>query len=170
MPSLSQSMLELLSTIIIVCGALAVIFIRLRAAKKPTSARKIIMPPLGMVTGFLMFLFPVMRVPLLYAGIAFLVGCLFSYPLIATSHMQLVDEQVYLKRSPAFVLVLLALLVLRLILHTYIERYVSIPQTGAIFFILAFGMILPWRIAMYFRYQNFAKKHKHKLKISESNA
>ena len=170
MPAFSQQTLEILSTFVIVTGALAVIFIRLQAAKKPTSVRKIIMPPLGMMTGFFMFLFPIMRVPVSYLGIAFLAGCLFSYPLIATSHMQLVDEQVYLKRSPAFILVLLALLVLRLILHTYIERYVTIAQTGAIFFVLAFGMILPWRIVMYFRYREFTRKHKHLLQMSESNA
>jgi membrane protein CcdC involved in cytochrome C biogenesis len=110
-------------------------------------------PPLGMSTGFLMFLAPQMRVPWIYALAALTAGLFLSYPLIATSHMQKIDGYIYLKRSKSFIIILLTLLVLRLILHSYVEEYVTIPQTGALFFILAFGMILPWRIAMLFRYR-----------------
>lgn len=156
MLGMSQNTLQLVSTIIIVVGALAVIVIRLRAARRPTSTRKIVMPPLGMTTGFLMFAVPLMRIPLLYGIAAFLAGCLFSIPLILSSHMQRTEGDIYLKRSPAFIIVLLVLLVIRLSLHSYIERFVTIPQTGAIFFILAFGMLLPWRIAMFLRYRSFA--------------
>ena len=160
MPSISQQTLQVLSTLVIVIGAIAVIIIRMRAAKKPTSARKILIPPIGMSTGFFMFLFPFMRIPLLYALAAFLVGLVFSVPLITSSKMHRgADEQVYLKRSPTFILVLLGLLVVRVLLHTYIEKFVSIPQTGAVFFILAFGMLLPWRIAMYLAYRRFLRKN-----------
>jgi len=154
-PALSNQTLQIVSTVIIVVGAIAVIFIRLHAARKPTSARKILIPPLGMATGFLMFIVPLMRIPLTYAIIAFLFGSLFSIPLITTSKMQRQDGEVYLKRSPAFIIVLLALLVIRLALHTFIEQYITVPQTGAIFFILAFGMLLPWRLVMYRRYRKF---------------
>lgn len=156
MPGMSQDTLQLVSTFVIVIGAVTVMFVRLRAARRPTSARRIIMPPLGMVTGFLMFVFPFMRISWLYGVAAFLAGCLFSVPLIMSSHMQRVEGAIYLKRSPAFIIVLLALLVIRLSLHPYIERFVTIPQTGAIFFILAFGMLLPWRVAMYLRFRAFA--------------
>ena len=155
MPALSNQTLQIVSTVIIVVGAIAVIFIRLHAARKPTSARKILIPPLGMATGFLMFIVPLMRIPLTYAIIAFLFGSLFSIPLITTSKMLRQDGDVYLKRSPAFIIVLLALLVIRLALHTFIEQYITVPQTGAIFFILAFGMLLPWRLVMYGRYRKF---------------
>ncbi|MHB1683396.1 MAG: CcdC family protein [Bacilli bacterium] len=155
MPALSNQTLQIVSTVIIVVGAIAVIFIRLHAARKPTSARKILIPPLGMATGFLMFIVPLMRIPLTYAIIAFLFGGLFSIPLITTSKMLRQDGDVYLKRSPAFIIVLLALLVIRLALHTFIEQYITVPQTGAIFFILAFGMLLPWRLVMYGRYRKF---------------
>ena len=147
--------MQIASTAVIIAFALSVIAVRLRAQKRPTSARKIAMPPLGMSTGFLMFLSPVMRIPYSYAIAAFLAGCLFSLPLIASSRMELVDGDIYLKRSSAFVIVLLALLVIRVALHSYIERYITIPQTGAVFFILAFGMLLPWRVAMYVRYRQF---------------
>ena len=59
------------------CMALLVIALRMKAAQKPASVKKIIMPPLGMSTGFLMFLFPFMQVPWSYALGAFLIGLLF---------------------------------------------------------------------------------------------
>jgi membrane protein CcdC involved in cytochrome C biogenesis len=134
--------------------ALLVIFIRLQASKKPTSVKKIIIPPLGMSTGFLMFLAPQTHIPWSYAGIACLVGLLFSIPLIATSKFEYLDGQIYLKRSKGFPLILLTLLALRIGLHQYVEEFISLPQTGAVFFILAFSMILPWRIMMLKRYRD----------------
>jgi membrane protein CcdC involved in cytochrome C biogenesis len=139
--------------------ATMVILLRLRATKKPTSAKKIIIPPLGMSTGFLMFLFPPFHIPWSWAILSFLCGALFlSIPLIKTSKFQIINDQIYLKRSRAFVLILVVLLVIRLSLHSYIEQHISIYQTGAIFFILAFGMLLPWRLVMYYQYKQVEKQ------------
>ncbi|MDN4594773.1 CcdC family protein [Polycladomyces subterraneus] len=141
--------------------ALTFVVIRLRATKKPTSAKKIILPPIAMSTGFLMFLYPSTHIPVTWGIIAFLAGAVFfSYPLIRTSHFHVVDGDIYLKRSKAFIFILLGLLILRLGLHSYVEELFSIPQTGAVFFILAFGMILPWRVAMYIQYRRLLKKIK----------
>ncbi|WP_018130655.1 CcdC family protein [Effusibacillus pohliae] len=144
--------LQLVSTIGAACMALLVIAIRLRAARKPTSARKIVIPPLAMSTGFLMFLFPQTHIPWTYALCALLAGFVFSYPLIRTSKFEVRGREIYLKRSKAFPLILLGLLAIRLALHSYVERFISLEQTGAVFFILAYGMIVPWRIAMYRKY------------------
>ena len=138
--------------------ALSVIGIRLKAANRPTSERKIIIPPLGMSTGFAMFLFPFMRIPLVWGLVAFLAGAVFfSYPLIRTSRFEARDGQIYLKRSKAFIVILLVLLVIRLILHDYVEQFVSLPQTGALFFLLAFGMLVPWRVAMLIGYRKLQR-------------
>lgn len=144
--------MQAVSTIGAAGMALIVIGIRLRAAKKPTSIRKIMIPPLGMTTGYLMFLFPQMHIPWTYALIALLVGILFSYPLIKTSNFETSGDDIYLKRSRAFPLLLLGLLAIRIVMHSYVEQYLSIPQTGSAFFILAYGMIVPWRIAMLRKY------------------
>lgn len=133
--------------------ALAVIGIRLKASKKPTSIKKIIMPPLGMTTGFCMFFAPQTHIPWLYVLLSVLVGFLFSYPLIQTSKFEVVTGDIYLKRSRAFPLILLSLLALRLGLHSYVEELITVPQTGAVFFVLAYAMLLPWRVAMYVRYK-----------------
>jgi membrane protein CcdC involved in cytochrome C biogenesis len=144
---------QVMTLIVSLLAGSAVIAVRLRASTRPTSLRKIIAPPLGMASGFLMFLIPAMRVPLLWALIAFAVGALlFSYPLILTSRFEVVDGQVYLKRSKMFIVIIVALLAVRVGLHDIVEQHVSIPQTASLFFLLAFGMLLPWRLAMVRQY------------------
>lgn len=140
---------QLLSTLVVVVFAFGVIFIRLKASQYPTNARKILIPPLGMSTGFLMFVVPQTRSPWSHILLAIVCGVILSYPLIATSKMYEENGYVYLKRSKGFVVILLTLLIVRLALHHYIEQYVSLPQTAGLFFILAFSMILPWRVVMY---------------------
>lgn len=151
--------LHIVSTIGMITMALTVIALRMRAIRKPVSEMKILMPPIGMSTGFLMFLFPFMQIPLLWGFLAFLIGAVFfSYPLIRTSHFEVVNRKIYLLRSKSFIFILLFMLAIRLALHDYIEHFVSIPQTGSLFFLLAFGMLLPWRIVMYVRYQKVLKQ------------
>ncbi|MWC27362.1 DUF1453 family protein [Paenibacillus sp. MMS18-CY102] len=137
----------------IVVGA-AVIMVRMRASKQPTTLRKIIMPPLGMSTGFLMFISPLTRVPFPWALVALAAGMLlFAPPLIVTSNFERVGDQVFLRRSRLFVYIIIGLFIARIALHDVVEHYVSVPQTGALFFLLAFGMLVPWRLAMMQRYR-----------------
>ncbi|SEN03677.1 CcdC family protein [Lihuaxuella thermophila] len=151
--------MHLFAPLALIVMASMVIVIRLRATQKPTSAKKIILPPLGMSTGFLMFLFPPTHIPWSWAILAFLAGVVFfSIPLIQTSKFEVIDDQIYLKRSRAFIWILIGLLVIRLSLHTYIEQHISIYQTGGLFFILAFGMLLPWRLAMFYQYKKLEKQ------------
>jgi membrane protein CcdC involved in cytochrome C biogenesis len=152
--------MQAVSTIGAAGMALLVIGIRLKAAKKPTSVRKIVIPPLGMTTGYLMFLFPKMHIPWAYALAAVLVGLLFSYPLIKTSNFETIGDDIYLKRSRAFPLFLLGLLAIRIAMHSYVEQYLTIAQTGSAFFILAYGMIVPWRIAMLRKYNKVRREQK----------
>ena len=158
--------LTVISTIVALFMAMMVFMIRMKAAKKPATVKKIILPPLFMSTGFSMFLVPQMHVHLQYAWIAFFVGTLLSYPLIVTSKFEIVGEDIYLKRSKAFVFILLGLVALRMGLKSYVGEYIDIMETAGLFFILAFGMILPWRIAMYF---SFAKLKKNRVPILSKN-
>lgn len=147
--------MQTLSSVGMAMMALLAIFVRTRVSNRPVTPAKIIMPPLGMSTGFFMFVVPAFRIPLLWAALALAVGLVFlSYPLIRSSQLELKDGAVYVKKSKAFAFVLLGLLALRIALHSYIEQFVSIPQTGALFFLLAFGMLLPWRASMLIRYRS----------------
>lgn len=55
-------------------GAAAVIAWRFRETRSPVSTRKILIPPLGMSTGFSMFIAPGARVPWSWAAFAFFAG------------------------------------------------------------------------------------------------
>ncbi|MEC0372885.1 CcdC family protein [Paenibacillus chibensis] len=154
MAHISPSYLQIGSTVGALVMALLVIFVRLKASNRPVTIKKIIIPPLGMSTGFLMFVAPQVRVPWLWALLAFLIGWfIFSYPLIRSTKFEVSEGQVFARRSKSFVVILFALLIVRTVLHQVIDEYVSIPQSGALFFLLAFGMILHWRVFMLKQYR-----------------
>lgn len=134
--------------------AITVLILRLRATKRPTSVKKILIPPLGMSTGFVMFLYPPVHIPFTWALLSFIAGAIFlATPLIKTSQFHIVGDEIFLKPSKAFLFVIILLLAVRLGLHSYVEQYISLYQTAGLFFILAFGMLLPWRVAMYLQYR-----------------
>ena len=135
-------------------GGMAVIAWRIQETRTPVSAKKIIIPPLAMSTGFGMFFSPAMRIPWMWALGAFLIGALvLSYPLARTSSLERSGDVILMRRSPGFILILLGLLGLRLALHDYIGHVLPARQTAALFFVLAFGMILRWRVTMYFNFR-----------------
>ncbi|OKL36951.1 hypothetical protein BLL40_08755 [Domibacillus mangrovi] len=141
----------------VMMGILA-FFVRMRAAKKPTTAKKIIMPPLFMSTGALMFLFPEFRVTLLEMLEAIAVGMVFSLLLMKTTNFEIRDAAIYLKRSKAFPIILMTLLVVRLISKLVLSTKIDIGELGGMFFILAFAMIVPWRLAMYSQYMKLKRQ------------
>ncbi|WNC12728.1 cytochrome c biogenesis protein CcdC [Brevibacillus brevis] len=155
MQILSSTALGILVPLIM---ATLVIFVRMRRQKRPVSAKSIILPPFFMATGFLMFFLPEAATPPMYDFTAFLVGLVFSIPLILTSRFEIVGQDVYLKRSKAFFVILLGLLIIRLIIKLIINDSFTPLQTGGLFFLLAFGMLVPWRIAMLYMYRQLTKK------------
>jgi membrane protein CcdC involved in cytochrome C biogenesis len=135
-------------------GALAVVVWRVREGKTAVTLRKILIPPLGMATGFSMFLGPAFRVPFSWAAVAFLVGAIaLAYPLLLTSRLERDGETIMMRRSGAFFTVVIVLAAIRFLARGYLDRVLSIEQTGGLFFILAFGMILRWRMSMFFEYR-----------------
>lgn len=139
-------------------GFVLVMAWRMRETSRPINARRIVIPPLGMATGFSMFVYPPMRIPLAWAAIAFVLGvAVFAWPLIKSSKLTRVGDAVMLKRSPAFIMVIVGLFLIRLFLRTYVERYINAPQTAGIFFVLAFGMIVTWRVRMFFEYRKLQR-------------
>jgi membrane protein CcdC involved in cytochrome C biogenesis len=130
-------------------GLVAVIIWRLREARSAVSLRKIVIPPLGMATGFSMFFVPAFRIPLEWAGIAFLIGAsALSLPLLLTTRLERRGDAVMMKRSSAFLAVILVLAAVRFLARGYFDTILTAEQTAGIFFILAFGMIICWRAKM----------------------
>jgi membrane protein CcdC involved in cytochrome C biogenesis len=141
------------SSIVAICMGFFVLFIRMKAQKKPVSGKKIILPPLFMSTGALMFLFPFFRVTLGELLEALTVGMLFSILLIKTSKFEIRNNDIYLKRSKAFAFILIGLLIIRIVAKSILSTTIDYGALSGMFWILAFGMIVPWRIAMYLQYR-----------------
>lgn len=143
------------SILIPLIGAIALILWRLKETRRPLSYRSIIIPPLGMSTGSLMFLYEPTRIPLLWGIVAFVSGwLLFSQPLLYTTKLLKQDDDVFLERSRAFLCVIVGLLLVRWGLRSHISHHLSTLQTASIFYLLAFGMLLRWRLNMWSLYHN----------------
>ena len=136
-----------------------VLFIRLRAQKKPVTPKKIIIPPIAMSTGALMFIFEEFRVEPLQIGEAALIGILFSTVLIATSKFEVRDNIIFMKQSKAFPFILIGLLIVRIIMKLVFSNSLDIGELGGMFYIVAFSMILPWRLAMLVKFKKLEKAH-----------
>jgi membrane protein CcdC involved in cytochrome C biogenesis len=135
-------------------GLVGVMAWRIREGRTAVTARKIIIPPLGMATGFCMFFVQQFRVPLLWAAIAFLAGAvLLAYPLLITSRLEREGGAIMMRRSSAFFAVVVGLAAIRYFARGYLDSVLTIQQTAGLFFILAFGMILRWRLRMLLQYR-----------------
>jgi membrane protein CcdC involved in cytochrome C biogenesis len=135
-------------------GLAGVLVWRVREGRTAVTARKLLIPPMGMATGFSMFLVPAFRVPLTWAIAAFLIGAIaLAYPLLLTSTLERSGDAIMMKRSGAFFSVVIGLAAIRYLARGYFDSILSIEQTGGLFFILAFGMILRWRMNMFRKYR-----------------
>jgi membrane protein CcdC involved in cytochrome C biogenesis len=137
-----------------IVGLLAVIAWRIREARGAVSIKKIVMPPLGMATGFSMFVVPAFRVPWSWAATAFLTGAVaLAYPLLLTTRLVRQGDLIMMQRSNAFFTVILGLAAIRLMARGYLDTVLSAQQTGGLFYLLAFGMIVRWRAQMLLEYR-----------------
>lgn len=137
-------------TILVSLGGLVAVTIwRLREVKTAVSLRKIVIPPLGMATGFSMFFVPSFRIPWAWAGLAFAIGAVaLAWPLLLTTRLELRGDTVMMRRSGAFLAVILVLAAIRFFARGYFDTILTAKQTAGVFFILAFGMIICWRAKM----------------------
>ncbi len=112
-----------------------------------------------MATGFSMFIVPAFRIPWLWALCAFLIGAiLLAWPLLATSRLHREGDKIIMKRSSMFIVVIIVLAAVRILARGYFDRLLTVEQTGALFFILAFGMILIWRANMLVQYRKLTSQ------------
>ena len=138
-----------LSALAAVAGLTGVLIWRVREGRTAVTVKKIVIPPLGMATGFSMFVVPEFRVPLLWGVVAFLIGALaLAYPLLMTSRLEREGDAIMMKRSGAFFAVVVFLAIIRYAARGYLDAFMSVEQTAGLFFVLAFGMILRWRVSM----------------------
>ncbi|ANZ33444.1 CcdC family protein [Staphylococcus carnosus] len=135
-----------------------VIAIRMKAQQFPVNEKKLILPPIFMSTGALMFVVPYFRLTGMEIIEALILGVLFSTVLIWTSRFEVKGSEIYMKRSKAFPIILISLLVIRTFIKVIVSNQIDPGQLAGMFFLLAFCMILPWRIAMLMKYKKLKKE------------
>ncbi|HLS71701.1 MAG TPA: cytochrome c biogenesis protein CcdC [Chitinophagaceae bacterium] len=155
--------LAIASSVVAMLMAVTMIFYRLKASEKPASVKKIILPPIFMSTGALMFFLPTFQVSWVQVIEALLVGVIFSLFLIKTSNFEVRDQQIYLIPSKAFAFILFGLLGVRVIAKLILNSQISLGETSGMFFLLAFGMIGSWRVAMLYKFKKIEKDINRKL-------
>ncbi len=64
-----------------------------------------------------------------------------------------------MQRSTAFFSVILVLAAVRILAHGYFDTLLTVEQSGALFFVLAFGMIVRWRFNMLLEYRRLTARN-----------
>ncbi|AYY62801.1 DUF1453 family protein [Staphylococcus epidermidis] len=134
-----------------------VIVIRMKAQQFPVNEKKIILPPFFMATGALMYVVPYFRLTGMEMLESLILGVLFSTVLIWTSRFEVKDDSIYMKRSKAFPIILISLLIIRTVIKIFISSEIDPGEIAGMFFLLAFCMIVPWRCAMLYKYKKLQK-------------
>ena len=137
---------------------IAVIIIRMKAQKFPVNEKKIILPPFFMATGAFIYVIPYFRLTGAEMLESLVLGVLFSLVLIWTTHFEVQGTKVYMKRSKAFPIILISLLVIRTVIKIFISSEIDPGEIGGMFFLLAFCMIVPWRLAMLYKFKKIEKE------------
>ena len=141
-----------------ILGALAVLAWRIHESRRAVSIKSLVIPPLGMSTGFSMFAVPAFRIPWTWGVGAFVIGAaVFAYPLVSRPQLTREGDRVMMRRPKWFIVVLLALAAMRLALREYVSAIISVQQTAGLFFVLAFGMIVRWRAQLLVEYQRLLR-------------
>jgi membrane protein CcdC involved in cytochrome C biogenesis len=142
-------------------GLAAVMVWRVREGRTAVSTKKIVIPPIGMATGFSMFIVPAFRIPWTWGLAAFLIGAiLLAWPLLKTSRLVQQGNDIMMQRSTAFFSVILVLAAIRILARGYFDTLLTVEQSGALFFVLAFGMIVRWRVNMLQEYRKLTAENR----------
>lgn len=153
-----EELLFLFASIGAVIMGIIVIFVRKHASKTPLTLKKIIIPPVMMSTGALMYIFPYFRLSFTHIAETVLIGAVFSIVLIITTKYEVKNSELYVRQTKAFPIILMGLLLARIALK-YIFSLTTTPgEIGGMFFLLAFVMIGIWRLSMLIKHNEFKKQ------------
>ena len=139
---------------VFLCVALLIFWRRYRSMYKPIkgTGKRILWPLLFLTPGFLLFFGPV-HPAILQVTIAASIGVIFAIPLIIlTNYERREDGNIYTKKSAAFLITFIGIVILRYSSRQYIVGLD--PQIiGLLFYVVAVSYIIPWRIACYIKFR-----------------
>ena len=150
--------MEIAGTVVAVVMTVFWMTVRHREAQRPLSPRRILIPPLGMSTGAFMYLMPAFRPSPTQLAEAVGAGLVGGAILVATTRLEVRDRTVFLRRSRAFLFIILGLIAIRWVARLALRRTMPFQQLSGMFFLVALTMILCWRIAMFVSYRRLTSR------------
>ncbi|KZD27524.1 cobalamin biosynthesis protein CbiX [Bacillus cereus] len=139
---------------VFLCVALLIFWRRYRSMYKPIkgTGKRILWPLLFLTPGILLFFGPV-HPAIVQVTIAASIGVIFAIPLIfLTNYERREDGNIYTKKSVAFLITFIGIVILRYSSRQYIVGLD--PQIiGLLFYVVAVSYIIPWRIACYIKFR-----------------
>ncbi|WP_213810227.1 CcdC family protein [Jeotgalicoccus sp. WY2] len=153
-----EELLFLIASIGAVIMGIVVIFVRKHASKTPLTLKKIIIPPVMMSTGALMYIFPYFRLSWIHIAETIVIGAIFSVVLIITTKYEVKNSELYVRQTKAFPVILMGLLLARIALKYIFSLNTTPGEIGGMFFLLAFVMIGIWRLSMFIKHNDFKKQ------------
>lgn len=154
---LTSNVIVILSSVVAIFMATTVIFIRKKMSENALTIKKILLPPLFMSTGALMYISPLFRLTTLEIMESIGLGIFFSIFIISTTKFKVRDNAIYLIPSKLFIIVLISVLIIRTIIKFILGSVLSYGTLSGMFFLLALVMIMCWRMAMLFKYLTYKK-------------
>ncbi|MEK4097116.1 CcdC family protein [Bacillus sp. FSL E2-0195] len=145
---------------VFLCVALLIFWRRYRSMYKPIkgTGKRILWPLLFLTPGILLFFGPV-HPAILQVTIAASIGVIFAIPLIfLTNYERREDGNIYTKKSAAFLITFIGIVILRYSSRQYIVGLD--PQIiGLLFYVVAVSYIIPWRIACYIKFRKVWRRN-----------
>ncbi|EJR40951.1 CcdC family protein [Bacillus mycoides] len=145
---------------VFLCVALLIFWRRYRSMYKPIkgTGKRILWPLLFLTPGILLFFGPV-HPAILQVTIAASIGVIFAIPLIfLTNYERREDGNIYTKKSAAFLITFIGIVILRYSSRQYIVGLD--PQIiGLLFYVVAVSYIIPWRIACYIKFRKVLREN-----------
>ncbi|MED1040480.1 MULTISPECIES: cytochrome c biogenesis protein CcdC [Bacillus] len=139
---------------VFLCVALLIFWRRYRSMYKPIkgTGKRILWPLLFLTPGILLFFGPV-HPAIVQVTIAASIGVIFAIPLIfLTNYERREDGNIYTKKSAAFLITFIGIVILRYSSRQYIVGLD--PQIiGLLFYVVAVSYIIPWRVACYIKFR-----------------
>lgn len=144
------------STVIIMVAIAGLILLRrLRATSKPVKGKgyRLLLPLLFLALGVTGLLNPQLHLSVKEVVLSLLCGAVLSIPMILTTNYERrEDGLIYPKKSMAFVVALIGLIVLRLGLRSYLSG-LDPAELGMLFYLIAVAYVVPWRIASFIKFR-----------------
>ncbi|PEI95682.1 cobalamin biosynthesis protein CbiX [Bacillus pseudomycoides] len=134
--------------------AVLIVLLRMRSMNRPIKrkGRRILFPIFFLIPGLYLYSTPI-KLEIWQIGLAAAIGIILSIPLVILSGYEVrEDNQIYTKKSVAFIATFLVIVLIRYYFRSRIEG-LDPQSVGVLFFTVALCYLIPWRIGGYLKFR-----------------